>query len=135
MQKVTVTDNFTSSNINLTNITCLEKKYGSSFKSIDSYSNIRNEYSMRDMLNLLEIKTNCKKMLHAPSLKIFILKRFHKTSNLNKKKMYMLLRTWRRIAKSDCEFAIDFDNVFFDDKNDVIYLSFDYTGYYPLKVV
>ena len=89
---------------------------------------------MRDMLNLLEIKTNTKKMLHAPSLKTFILKRFQKTSNVSKKKMYMLLRAWRRMAKSDCQFVIDFDNVYFDDKNDVVYLNFDYTGCYPLKV-
>lgn len=89
---------------------------------------------MKDMLNLLEIKTNAKKMLHAPSLRIFILKRFQKTTNISKKKMYMLLRAWRKMAKSDCPFIIDFDNVYFDDKNDVVYLNFDYTGYYPLKV-
>ncbi len=89
---------------------------------------------MKDMLNLLEIKTNTKKMLHAPSLRIFILKRFQKTSNISKKKMYMLLRTWRRMVKSNCNFIIDFDNVYFDDKNDVVYLNFDHTGYYPLRV-
>lgn len=135
MQKVTVTDAFTSTSVNITNLTCLDKKTGISVKSVDSYRSSKHDYQMKDMLNLLEIKTNTKKILHAPSLKTFILKRFKKTVAFSKKKMYMLLRAWRRMAKSECEFVIDFDNLYFDDKNDVVYLNFDYTGCYPLKAI
>ena len=73
-------------------------------------------------------------MLHAPSLQTFILKRFQKSATMSKKRMYMLLRVWRRVVRADCSFIVDFQNVYFNDKHDIAYLNFNYTGLYPLKV-
>jgi len=101
---------------------------------MDSFRTERREYHLKDMLNLLEIKTNTKKMLHAPSLQTFILRRFQQSASMSKKRMYMLLRAWRRVVRAECGFAVDFENVYFDDKHDVAYLNFNYTGLYPLKV-
>ena len=135
MHKVTVTETFRSIKNNITNISTVDKQYGSSLTNFDICKSSKQEYSMRDMLNLLEIKTNVKKLLHAPSLKIFIFKKFQKSPNLSKKKMYLLLRAWQRMVKSDCYYLINFHNVYFDEKNDIVYLNFEYTGNYPLKVI
>ena len=135
MQKITVTDQMAMFMTNMTNATDLSSRRDASLNNMDSCRGERREYQMRDMLNLLEIKTNTKKMLHAPSLQTFILKRFQRTSVMSKKRMYMLLRAWRRIVRAECTFVVDFDSVYFDDKHDVAYLNFNYTGLYPLKVL
>ena len=108
MQRVTATDQMHMFSTNMTNLTELNSKRGVSLNNIDSSRGERREYQMRDMLNLLEIKTNTKKMLHAPSLQTFILRRFQKTASMSKKRMYMLLRAWRRIVRAEGGFVVDF---------------------------
>lgn len=107
---------------------------GPSLNSMDSFRPARREAQLRDMLQLLEIKTHSKKLLHAPSLQVFVLRRFAQSAALSKKRMYMLLRAWRRAVRGEGGFALDFENVYFDDRSDVAYLNFNHTGLYPLKV-
>ena len=66
MQKITLTDNFSPLNIDTKNVINLNQKYQTSIKSMNSIKSTKYEYSMMDMINLLEIKTNTKKcyMLH-----------------------------------------------------------------------
>lgn len=47
-------------------------------KKIDSFEEIHKKFFLKDMVNLLEIQRDSKKLLHAPSLKIFLL---HKISS------------------------------------------------------
>lgn len=130
---MTVTDQFSTFSTNMHHLADMSNRRGPSLNNMDCSGSETREFHIKDMLNLLEIKTNMKKMLHAPSLQTFILKRFQKTATMSKKRMYMLMRAWRRIVRSDCTFIVNFENVYFDDKNDLAYLNFNYTGLYPLK--
>lgn len=134
MQKLTISENFMSTNINLGNFAKVSKNSIKTINSLDSVVSSKKDFHTKDMINLLEIKTNTKKFLHAPSLRVFIRKKYTKTPQITKKKMYMLLRIWKKMAR-EIPFALtDFENIYFDNKNDVVYLNFDHTGLYSFKV-
>ena len=123
-----------STNINLGNFAKVSKNNVKTVNSFDSFVSHKKDFNIKDMINLLEIKTNTKKLLHAPSLRVFIIKKYTKTPQITKKKMYMLLRIWKKMAKDIPSSLTDFENIYFDNKNDVVYLNFDHTGLYSFKV-
>lgn len=124
-----------STNINMGNFGLASKNNVKTVNSFDSFTSCRKDFDIKDMINLLEIKTNAKKLLHAPSLRVFLIKKYSKTPRVSKKKMYMTLRVWKKMTKEIPDSLTDFQNIYFDNKNDVVYLNFDFTGNYSFKVV
>lgn len=125
------TDNFAS--CTATNLAELSRR-GPSLQALDSHRSEQRECRLQDMLQLLEVETNARRMLHAPSLQTFMLRRFGVAGGANRKRVYALLRAWRRAARAETPFAVDFQSVYFDDRLEVAYLSSNHTGLYPLKV-
>jgi len=63
------------------------KKQGFQLNTNSSKQN-KKEYLLKDMINLLEIDQETKKMLHAPTLKVFLLRRLTDSVQRDKKFLY-----------------------------------------------
>ena len=60
MQKLTISENFMSTNINLGNFAKVSKNSIKTINSFDSFASNKKDFHTKDMINLLEIKTNTK---------------------------------------------------------------------------
>ena len=86
------------------------------------------------MVNLLEINPETKKILHAPTLQIYLLKRISRNADQEKKKLYKEFKIWKKMSEKINNLLIPFENIYFDNKKDSVYLNLNISNCYPLKV-
>jgi hypothetical protein len=92
------------------------------------------EILFNDLVQILEVNSLTKKMIHAPSLSVFILKTVSINAEKDKKRLYSVLNLWKKLAAAIPEHLIDFQNIFYYSNLDIVQICLNQTGLFPLKV-
>lgn len=92
------------------------------------------EVQLSDLLPILEIDSRTKKMIHPPSLNIFMMKTVSEHADRDKQRLYTALNSWKRLAQGHPEQFVRFDNVFYFFDQNLLQICLNHTNLYPLKV-
>jgi len=92
------------------------------------------EILFADLVQILEVNSLTKKMLHAPSLSVFILKTVSKNAEKEKKRLYNVLNLWKKLAVAVPDNLVNFQNIFYYSNFDIVQICLNHTGLFSLKV-
>lgn len=92
------------------------------------------EVLLKDMVEMLEISPNARKLLHAPSLRVFTLRVISRNAEKDRIRLYELLRAWKKGAGSGEGRLVEFEGVFYDSKCNTVLLCVNQTNLYSFKV-
>lgn len=101
--------------------------------SFESENTDRN-YLLRDMIEMLEISGGSRKMLHGPSLRVFVLKIISRNANKDRSRLYEQLTSWKKVSLRESQKLVCFESVFYDAKANVVHLCLSHDQCYPFKV-
>lgn len=92
------------------------------------------EVLFADLVQILEVDSHTKKMLHGPSLNIFILKTVSSNAEKDKKRLYNVLNIWKKMANALPENLVNFQNIFYYSNLNIVQICLNQTNAYSLKV-
>lgn len=87
-----------------------------------------------DLVQILEVDSLTKKMLHAPSLSVFILKTVSTNAEKDKKRLYNVLNLWKKLGGALPENLVLFQNIFYYSNLNIVQICSNHTCLFPLKV-
>lgn len=92
------------------------------------------EILFSDLVQILEVNSLTKKMLHAPSLAVYVVKTVSTNAEKEKKRLYNLLNLWKKLSLAVPETVVNFQNIFYYSNLDIVQICMGITGLFPLKV-
>ena len=92
------------------------------------------EIVFSDLIQILEVNPKTTKMLHGPSLNVFILKTVSNNAEKDKKRLYNVLNLWKKLTYCLPENLIAFQNIFYYSNLSTVQICLNHTNLYPLKV-
>ena len=92
------------------------------------------EIVFSDLIQILEVNPKTTKMLHGPSLNVFLLKTISTNAEKDKKRLYNVLNLWKKLAYSLPDNLIAFQNIFYYSNLSTVQICLNQTNLYPLKV-
>ena len=93
------------------------------------------EVLFTDLLPILEVNPHTKKMLHGPSLSVFILKTISTNAEKDKKRLYNVLNLWKKLVVALPDNLVHFQNIFYYANLDTVQICLNQTNIFPLRVL
>ena len=128
-------------NFNKTRLFGGEKKIGSINEFENETPNISMKYPdnqtevlFTDLIPILEVKANTEKMLHGPSLNVFLLKTISTNAEKDKKRLYNVLNLWKKLTLALPDSLVPFQNIFYYSQLNSVQVCLNQTNLFPLKV-
>lgn len=118
-----------------------EKKIGSNYEIENETPNTsikttetETEVLFADLLPILEVDPKTQKMLHGPSLSVFILKTISTNAEKDKKRLYSVLNLWKKLVLALPDHLVHFQNIFYYANLDTVQICLNQTNIFPLRV-
>ena len=101
-----------------------------SMKSPDVHS----EVLFSDLIPILEVNSYTEKMLHGPSLNVFVLQTVSTNAEKDKKRLYNVLNLWKKLVLALPDSLVPFQNIFYYSNLNSVQICLNQTNLFPLKV-
>ena len=95
---------------------------------------LNSEVLYSDLIQILEVNSHTKKMLHGPSLNVFVLKTISTNAEKDKKRLYNVLNLWKKLVMTLPDNIIPFQNIFYYHNLNSVQICLNQTNVFPLKV-